>query len=151
MLFQQLMKQFSQLIVKHSEHPELKNIFKTFNGYCESLYEISIDSQGVIKNRGIEGLALYATPFLMFFSSVTAGWLLLQQAIIASDKLKQIKTKKGVGEMDELNFILHNEDALFYSNKIKTVRYFVECIIPQFHVLLVGGKKQNYDALDITF
>jgi len=139
------------LIVKHSEHPKLKNIFKTFNGYCESLYEISIDSQNVIANRGKEGVALYATPFLMFFSSVTAGWLLLEQAVIASEELKQIKEKKGVSDMDESNFILHNKDALFYSNKIKTVRYFVECIIPQFDVLLIGGKKQNYDPLDITF
>jgi len=151
MLFQQLMSKFSQLIEKHIDHPQLKNIFKTFEGYCESLYEISINSQEVIKNRGMEGVALYATPFLMFFSSVTAGWLLLQQAVIASKKLKQIKAKKGVNDIDESNFILHNEDALFYSNKIKTVRYYIECIIPQFEVLLVGGKKQNYDALEITF
>jgi hypothetical protein len=44
-----------------------------------------------------------------------------------------------------------NEDALFYANKIKTTRYFVEVIIPQFDALLAGGKKQNYDALEITF
>ena len=44
-----------------------------------------------------------------------------------------------------------DEDALFYANKLKTTRYFVEVIIPQFDALLVGGKKQNYDALDIVF
>ena len=44
-----------------------------------------------------------------------------------------------------------NEDALFYANKIKTTRYFVDGIIPQFDALLAGVKKQNYEALGITF
>ena len=99
----------------------------------------------------MEGLVLYATPFLMFFSSVTAGWLLLQQVVIASQKFEEIKKLEGVNETNLLDLFSKNKDALFYSNKIKTVRYFVECIIPQFHVLLTGDKKQNYDALDVIF
>ncbi len=151
MLFQQLMERFSQLIGKHSEHPELGGVFKTFEAYCETLYETSMGSQEVIKTRGMEGVALYATPFLMFFSSVTAGSLLLEQAVLAAEKLTQIKAEKGIGDLSDSSFLKENEDALFYANKIKTTRYFVEVIIPQFDALLAGGKKQNYDALEITF
>ena len=97
------------------------------------------------------GVALYATPFLMFFSSVTAGWLMIKQAVVAAEKLGQIKTEQGIGELELSAFLEENEDALFYANKIKTTRYFVDGIIPQFDALLAGGKKQNYDALDITF
>ena len=151
MLFQQLMERFSQLIGKHSEHPELGGVFKTFEAYCETLYETSMGSQEVIKTRGMEGVALYATPFLMFFSSVTAGSLLLEQAVLAAEKLTHIKAEKGIGDLSDSSFLKENEDALFYANKIKTTRYFVEVIIPQFDALLAGGKKQNYDALEITF
>ena len=151
MLFQQLMERFSQLIGKHSEHPELGGVFKTFEAYCETLYETSMGSQEVIKTRGMEGVALYATPFLMFFSSVTAGSFLLEQAVLAAEKLTQIKAEKGIGDLSDSSFLKENEDALFYANKIKTTRYFVEVIIPQFDALLAGGKKQNYDALEITF
>ncbi len=151
MLFQQLMERFSQLIGKHSEHPELGGVFKTFEAYCETLYETSMGSQEVIKTRGMEGVALYATPFLMFFSSVTAGSLLLEQAVLAAEKLTQIKAEKGIGDLSDSSFLKENKDALFYANKIKTTRYFVEVIIPQFDALLAGGKKQNYDALEITF
>ncbi len=151
MLFQQLMERFSQLIGKHSEHPELGGVFKTFEAYCETLYETSMGSQEVIKTRGMEGVALYATPFLMFFSSVTAGSLLLEQAVLAAEKLTQIKAEKGIGDLSDSSFLKENEDALFYANKIKTTRYFVEVIIPQFDAFLAGGKKQNYDALEITF
>lgn len=150
-LFQQLMEQFSQLIAVHSDHTELGGIIKSFEGYCESLYETSMASQEVLKTRGMEGVALYATPFLMFFSSVTAGWLMIKQAVVAAEKLGQIKTEQGIGELELSAFLEENEDALFYANKIKTTRYFVDGIIPQFDALLAGGKKQNYDALDITF
>ncbi len=151
MLFQQMMERFSQLIGKHSEHPELGKVIKTFEAYCETLYETSMGSQEVIKTHGMEGVALYATPFLMFFSSVTAGSLLLEQAVVAAEKLAQIKSEKGIGELEFSAFLEDNEGALFYANKIKTTRYFVDGIIPQFEALLAGGKKQNFDALDITF
>ncbi|MBC8258852.1 MAG: acyl-CoA dehydrogenase [SAR324 cluster bacterium] len=150
LLFQQLMEQFSQLIEKHKEHPELGQVLKTFEGYCETLYETSMGSEEVLKTRGMEAVALYATPFLMFFSSVTAGWLLLQQAVVATENLASIMEEKGVNFADS-TFLAEHEDALFYANKLKTTRYFVEVIIPQFEALLVGGKKQNYDALDIVF
>ena len=151
MLFQNLMERFSQLIGKYSEHPELGEIFKTFEAYCESLYETSMASQEILKTKGMEGVALYATPFLMFFSSVTAGSLLLEQAVIASEKLTKMKAENDIGELELSAFLLENEDASYYANKIKTTRYFIDGIIPQFESLLAGGKKQNYDALDITF
>ena len=47
--------------------------------------------------------------------------------------------------------LVENENALLYSNKLKTARYFLEAIIPQYHALLEGGRKQNFDALEITF
>jgi hypothetical protein len=145
------MERFSKLIAKHSQHPELGAVFKTFETYCETLYETSMGSQEVIKTRGMEGVALYATPFLMFFSSVTAGSLLLEQAVVAAEKLTQIKAEKDIGELELSAFLEENENALFYANKIKTTRYFVDGIIPQFEAMLAGGKKQNFDALEITF
>ena len=87
----------------------------------------------------------------MFISSVTAGWLLLQQAVIASEKLSKIKSKEGLEDLDDSEFLVKNEKALFYSNKLKTTRYFLEAVIPQYQALLAGGKKQNFDALEITF
>ncbi len=150
-LFQQLMQHFSQLITEHKDHPELGSLLNTFEGYCESLYETSVSSQEIMNTRGMKALALYATPFLMFISSVTAGWLLLQQAMVASEELEKIRETEGADNLDKSGLLEENEDALFYANKIKTTRYFVEAIIPQFNALLEGGKKQNFDALDITF
>ena len=53
--------------------------------------------------------------------------------------------------LDDSTLTEENENTVFYSNKIKTTRYFLEAVIPQYHSLLEGGKKQNFDALEITF
>ena len=150
-LFQQLMGNYSELINEHRDHQEMGQLINIFEGYCESLYETSMSTQEILKERGMESIALYATPFLMFISSVTAGWLLLQQAVIASEQLSRIRSKEGLEDLDDSALPVENENTIFYSNKMKTARYFLEAVIPQYHSLLEGGKKQNFDALEITF
>ena len=150
-LFQQLMGHYSELINEHRDHQEMGQLINIFEGYCESLYETSMSTQEILKERGMESIALYATPFLMFISSVTAGWLLLQQAVTASEQLSRIRSKEGLEDLDDSALPVENENTIFYSNKMKTARYFLEAVIPQYHSLLEGGKKQNFDALEITF
>ena len=110
-----------------------------------------MSTQEILKERGMESIALYATPFLMFISSVTAGWLLLQQAVTASEQLLRIRSKEGLEGLDDSTLPVENENTIFYSNKMKTARYFLEAVIPQYHSLLEGGKKQKFDALEMTF
>ena len=109
-----------------------------------------MSTKEILNERGMESIALYATPFLMFISSVTAGWLLLQQAVTASEQLSRIRSKEGLEDLDDSALPVENENTIFYSNKMKTARYFLEAVIPQYHSLLEGGKKQNFDALEIT-
>ena len=87
----------------------------------------------------------------MFISSVKVGWLLLQQAVIASEQLSWIRSKEGLENLDDSTLTEENENTVFYSNKMKTARYFLEAVIPQYYSLLEGGKKKNFDALEITF
>ena len=75
----------------------------------------------------------------------------MQQAVTASEQLSRIRTKVGLEDLDDSALTVENENTIFYSNKMKTVRYFLEAVIPQYHSLLEGGKKQNFDALEMTF
>ena len=56
-----------------------------------------------------------------------------------------------LSDLDDSEILVKDNKTLFYSNKIKTTRYFLEAVIPQYQALLEGGKKQNFDALEITF
>ena len=75
----------------------------------------------------------------------------MQQAVVASEQLSRIRSKEGLEDLDDSTLLVENENAIFYSNKMKTARYFLEAVIPQYHSLLEGGKKQNFDALEMTF
>ena len=87
----------------------------------------------------------------MFISSVTEGWLLLQQAVTALEQLSRIRSKEGLKGFDDSALPVENENTIFYSNKMKPARFLLEAVIPQYHSLLEGGKKQNFDALEMTF
>ena len=65
--------------------------------------------------------------------------------------MSSLRLKEGLEDLDDSALPMENENTIFYSNKMKTARYFLEAVIPQYQSLLEGGKKQNFDALEMTF
>jgi hypothetical protein len=82
---------------------------------------------------------------------VTAGWLLLQQAVVAHDRLEKLKHEHGIGDLDTAEFLKESPQARFYENKLITTQFFVEAVIPQYEGLMAAAKRRNYDPLDIVF
>ena len=150
-LFVALLQQIGEFLPSLGEHPRLAALGRVFEGYCETLSDLALGAQEVMQIRGIEGVALHATPFLMFCSSVTAGWLLLQQAVVAHDRLEALKREHGIGDLETPEFLKENPQAQFYENKLITIQFFVEAVIPQYEGLMAAAKRRNYDPLDIVF
>jgi hypothetical protein len=150
-LFQTLMELFGNNIKKNKDVQELKMIYSQWELQCESIYEMSMASKKIMEEQGIEGVVLYATPFLKFLASVTAAGFLLEQAVVAVLKLKKLIIEKAVNYSGVKEFIEENSDARFLNNKIITAHYFVEAIVPEEEALMSGAKNQNYGALNINF
>ncbi len=150
-LFVALLQQISEFLPDLGEHPRLAALGKVYEGYCDTLSDLALGAQEVMQLRGIEGVALHATPFLMFCSSVTAGWLLLQQAVVAHDRLEELKRERDVGDLETSEFLKENPQARFYENKLITTQFFVEAVIPQYEGMMAAAKRRNYDPLDIVF
>ncbi len=147
-LFMNLLTRFGEFIAENHSHPRLGPLCKTWEASCSNLSDLALSAQKVIQSRGMEGVALYATPFLMFTSAVTASWFLLQQGRIASDRLDELAQAQGA-DPDDTAFLQEHEEARFYHSKLKTVRFFLEGVVPQFEASLTGAKHHNYDPLDI--
>ncbi len=147
-LFMNLLTRFGEFIGAHQSHPRLGPLCSTWEASCSTLSDLALSAQKVVLTRGMEGVALYATPFLMFTSAVTASWFLLQQGRVASDRLDELAQAHGADPDDEA-FLREHEDARFYSTKLRTVRFFLESVVPQFEAPLAGARQQNYDPLDI--
>ncbi len=150
-LFQTLMGRFSSNIEKNREIPQLKSAYQQWELQCESVYEMAMASKEVVEQRGIEGVALYATPFLKFLASVAAAGFLLEQAVIAVSKLENLVAEKAVMDSGLKEFLEENSEARFFNNKRITAQNFVEAIVPEAEALMAGAKTQNYGALDINF
>jgi hypothetical protein len=112
---------------------------------------MAMASKEVVEQRGIEGVALYATPFLKFLASVAAAGFLLEQAVIAVSKLENLVAEKAVMDSGLKEFLEENSEARFFNNKRITAQNFVEAIVPEAEALMAGAKTQNYGALDINF
>jgi hypothetical protein len=92
---------------------------------------------------------LGATPFLEMFGHVECGRLLLQQAILAGDKLATMKpagaSERWVAETAE------GSDARFYDNKVHTARFFTHAVLPHVMASAKSIKAGDRSALDAHF
>lgn len=76
-----------------------------------------------------------ATPFLNLFGHVSAAYLLLDQAVLAAEKMMSAE----------------GSDAMFYRNKIRTAKFFVHSVLPEVKAWAAVVKSGDRSALEFEF
>ena len=104
----------------------------------------------MLKEKGLSGAVLYATPFMFLMAAVTAGYFFLQQGLVAHDKLEELKKESAVNEEGLAQFLGEDARARFYDNKLKTLDYFLNVMLPQYQSHSVPILNKNYAALEIS-
>ncbi|MEZ4271952.1 MAG: acyl-CoA dehydrogenase C-terminal domain-containing protein [Myxococcota bacterium] len=87
-----------------------------------------------------------ATPYLRMFGHVEVANVLLEQAVLAADKLSE--RVKGVVTPEILR---GDPEARFYDQKVKTARFFASTVLPEAIALGKAIKAGDRSALDIVF
>ena len=88
----------------------------------------------------------YATPLLEMFGEVILGQLLLEQALIAHDKLAPIYEAAGATDAAAQRKVqLDNTEAKFYAGKIANATFFTTQVLPS-----VGAKAKSMASGDRT-
>jgi len=80
-------------------------------------------------------VGLTSTRFLECFSEVLLAQLILEQGIIARDKLKEVDASSA--------------DGIFYRGKMETARYFCRNILPNVFARHMSLEQEDTSALDI--
>lgn len=110
------------------DHPRLSGLKASFDqarlelgGAAKRLGELSAKDLG--------HTALGATPLLNMLGNLMCSYLLIQQAQVAHEKLKEL----GAPEEAEAReaFCLESGEARFYASKIETARFHVLQILPE--------------------
>ena len=141
-LFINLLGAFGELIEENQENEALASSIQLFSQACETLSNVAMGAQALLKERGMEGPALYATPMLMFTSAVTSAYFLLQQCVVALQKREELQ---ATGASDD------NTEVVFYQNKLTLTHFFLENVVGQYECLVTPSIKKNLDPLQLAF
>lgn len=149
-LFMAILGKFNNLVKQNHDHPVLGALIQKWGKSGENLAETAMTMQSALGQHGMEGPALYATSLLMHFSAVTAGYFLLEQGLVASGKLDALKQDAQVADDGLAAFVKENSDAQFYDTKLKTIRHYINIVLPSYEVLTKPLKENNFDVLDVV-
>jgi hypothetical protein len=145
-----LLGKFAQLYETNKNHTRLGQNFDVWKEAYDKMTVCSMTFPEMMKDKGLSGAVLYATPFMFLMATVTAGYFLLQQGLVAYDKLEELKKDSGVNEECLDEFLKENSRAQFYENKLKTLDYFLNVMLPGYQSYAVPILNKNYAALEIS-
>jgi alkylation response protein AidB-like acyl-CoA dehydrogenase len=150
-LFMTWVQESSMFLAQHTEHPRLGNLAQAIDKSKNMLGEVAFNftAQG---QEDAEFALLGATPFLEMFGHVEVARLLLDQALLADQKLEAIYADKGADTAEaKRELCVNNEEVRFYDSKIKTAQFFVSSILPKVGSLRKEIMDNDRSALDIIF
>lgn len=149
-IFTGLLGKFSELYDANKEHPTLGQDFAIWKDAFDTVSVCAMTLREMVAERGVEGGVLYATPFMFLLAAVTAGYFLLQQGIVAHTRLEALKAENEVDESNIAEFLKESSKARFYQNKLKTLEFFLNVMLPRYQSYSAPIINKNYAALDMA-
>lgn len=137
-LFMNFVEMLNAFVEENRDHGKFKDLVNRFAAAKDKLAEITMHLGGLSMSGDRIFPVLSATPFLYLFGDVLVAYLLLQQALIAQEKLDALG--KSPSESTE---------AAFYSGKVMSARFFVNNLLPEVLHLAEGIMSGDRSALEI--
>ncbi|MGD0624670.1 MAG: acyl-CoA dehydrogenase [Thermodesulfobacteriota bacterium] len=149
-LFMGWMKEVNEFIEKHKAHP----VFGTAIGQLEqaknTLVNVSMHFAKVAAGGDTLYPMLHACPYLELFGEVELAYLLLDQAILAQNRLQAIFQRAGATTDEAKAKVIEEQaDAAFYGGKVYTAEFFVTNILPRVQSTATTILSGNKSALAI--
>jgi len=149
------MKEISEFIEKHKGHPAFGPSVAQLEQAKNTLVNVTMHFAKVAAGGDRLYPMLQACPYLEMFGEVELAYLLLQQAIIAKDKLQAIFDKAGASaEEAQWRVIEEQAEAAFYSGKVHTAQFFMSNILPKVQstaAAILGGDRSALAIPEVAF
>ena len=150
-LFMGWMKEVNEFIEKHKSHPALGPYVAQLEQAKNTLVNVSMHFAKVAAGGDRLYPMLQACPYLELFGEVELSYLLLQQAIIAKEKLQAIFQKaEATTEDAQARMIAEQPEAAFYSGKVYAAEFFISNILPRVQSTATTILSGNRSALAIA-
>ena len=144
------MKEVNEFIEKHKAHP----VFGPAIGQLEQAKNTLVNVSMHFAKAAAGGDPLYpmlqACPYLELFGEVELAYLLLDQAIIAQNKLQAIFQSAGATTDEAKAKVIEDQaDAAFYTGKVHVADFFTSNILPKVQSTAATILSGNKSALAI--
>jgi len=106
----------AKFAMKNAEHPRLAAAVKQLSAAQEALAGSAMKLLFWFQSGKVQLVPLQANRFLEMASEVAVGWLLLEQAVLAADKLAGVDAG--------------HPDHAFYTGKIFAAEYYAHNVLP---------------------
>jgi hypothetical protein len=134
-VFQEWLQGVLAFTGEHKEDPEFSQDFKLLFRAAQVVGDFALRYQQYLQGEKARFIPVTATRFQQCFSEVLMGQLLLEQALIARDRLPSVKEDTAEGA--------------FYRGKMETARYFCRNILVQVFARHAALQSEDTSALDI--
>jgi hypothetical protein len=135
-------------VEQHLAHPELGKYVSSLNEAKDTLAQTTM----TLGTKGMSGDVvsplLHATPYCFMFGHVACSYFMLNQAVVAYEKLQRLFEEAGAkGEEGTRAFLDRHADARFYFNKIETAKFFVANILPGIYGIARSVDMDDHSAM----
>ncbi|MGQ9694517.1 MAG: acyl-CoA dehydrogenase [Thermodesulfobacteriota bacterium] len=154
-LFLGWMKEINGFIENYKNHAHLGSAVSQLEQAKNTLINVAMQFGKAAAGGDILFPMLYACPFLEMFGEVELAYLLLQQALIAEDRLQAIFAKHGASTPEAQNKLIAEQgEAAFYKGKVFNAEFFVANILPQGQgraTTILSGNRSALSIPEVAF
>jgi hypothetical protein len=144
------MKEMNEFIEKHKGHPTLGSFVTQLEQAKNSLVSTAMHFAKTAATGDPLYPMLQCVPFLEMFGEVQLAYLLLDQSLVAKEKLQALYDKAGAKTPEaQAKVIEEQADAAYYSGKVYGTEFFVTNILPQVQAKAATVLGGNRSALAI--
>ena len=129
--FRELYAELDAFCSQKAEHPAFKSEVANFKKAIDQLAQVSMKFAEWGMGGNFDMPQLHAVNYLYNFGDTLVAFLLLDQAILALEKLEGIwKDQKAENEEQKSKVCESNDEARFLEGKVKSARFFISSILP---------------------
>ncbi len=151
-LFMNFMSLITEFCEKNAGHSDLGK-------YVGMLGEGKDQLAQTTMNLGAKGMAgdmmypvLYATPYCYMFGHVACAYFIMNQAIVAHEKLQAIFEESGATDDDaKKKLVVDRPEATFYHNKVESAKFFVSSIMPEAYGIAKSIESDDVSPTNAVF
>ncbi len=143
--FMALLAEMDKTMKGNEDHPALGAPIAAFNEAKNALTATTMALMGYQAKKDIAYPVMICKQYLEMFSDVVLAWLLIDQAVIAFDKMQVLK-KEDPTRMPE-----NHDEVRYYDGKVRGADFYTTQILPRVHGHASRIQSEDRSAIEIYF